>query len=60
MPQSVSVAFTYAAWKQNIRIVLQGIGAIALKLNGNTDMTERDDECELGYWIGKPFWGRGT
>ena len=18
-----------------------------------------DDECELGYWIGKPFWGRG-
>ena len=22
-------------------------------------MTERDDECELGYWIGKPYWGRG-
>lgn len=22
-------------------------------------MTERDDECELGYWIGKPFWGKG-
>ena len=20
---------------------------------------ERDDECELGYWIGKPFWGQG-
>lgn len=37
----------------------RAIGAIALKLNGNTDMTERDDECELGYWIGKPFWGRG-
>lgn len=35
------------------------IGAIALKLNGHTDMTERDDECELGYWLGKPFWGRG-
>ena len=35
------------------------IGAIELKLNGNTDMTERDDECELGYWIGKPFWGQG-
>ena len=35
------------------------IGAIELKLNGSTDMTERDDECELGYWIGKPFWGRG-
>ncbi len=22
-------------------------------------MTESDDECELGYWIGKPFWGQG-
>lgn len=22
-------------------------------------MTERDDECELGYWLGQPFWGRG-
>ena len=37
----------------------QAIGAIELKLNGHTDMTERDDECELGYWIGKPLWGRG-
>lgn len=37
----------------------KAIGAIELKLNGHTDMTERDDECELGYWIGKPFWGRG-
>lgn len=35
------------------------IGAIELKLNGHTDMTDKDDECELGYWLGKPFWGRG-
>jgi len=35
------------------------IGAIALKLNGHTDMTDRDDECKLGYWLGKPFWGQG-
>ena len=37
----------------------KAIGAIELKLNGHTDMTERDDECELGYWLGQPFWGRG-
>ena len=36
----------------------KAIGSIALKLKGYTDMTERDDECELGYWLGKPFWGR--
>ena len=35
------------------------IGSIGLHLNGSTDMTERDDECELGYWLGKPFWGQG-
>lgn len=37
----------------------KAIGAVELKLNGHTDMTEKDDECELGYWLGKPFWGRG-
>lgn len=35
------------------------IGAIELKLKGHTDMTEKDDECELGYWLGKPFWNNG-
>lgn len=35
------------------------IGAIALKTGEHTDMTDRADECELGYWLGKPFWGRG-
>ena len=37
----------------------RAIGAIELKLNGHTDLTDRDDECEMGYWLGKPFWGRG-
>ena len=35
------------------------IGAIALKTGEDTDMTDRADECELGFWLGKPFWGRG-
>ena len=34
----------------------KAIGAIELKLNGHTDMTDQDDECEMGYWLGKPFW----
>ena len=37
----------------------KAIGAISLKLKGYTDMTDRDDECEIGYWLGKPFWGQG-
>jgi len=35
------------------------IGSIELKLNGHTDMTEKNDECELGFWLGQDFWGLG-
>ncbi|MBO6014117.1 MAG: GNAT family N-acetyltransferase [Oscillospiraceae bacterium] len=35
------------------------VGSIGLHLKGHTDMTGREDECELGYWIAKPFWGQG-
>lgn len=31
----------------------QLIGTMGLYLN------RRDDSAELGYWIGKPYWGRG-
>ena len=37
----------------------RAIGAIELMLKGHTNRLKRDDECELGYWLGKPFWGRG-
>ena len=32
------------------------IGSIGLHRN---DLAEDDDEYELGYWIGKPYWGQG-
>lgn len=35
------------------------VGSVGLKTGDATDMTDRDDECELGYWIGKDFWGQG-
>ena len=31
------------------------IGSVGLHRN---DLAEKDDEYELGYWIGKPFWGQ--
>ena len=51
----LSVPETYAVCLKNGRVV----GSVGLKLKGSTDMTDREDECELGYWIGKPFWGQG-
>ncbi len=35
------------------------IGSISLKLKGSTDLTDREDECEIGYWLGVPYWGKG-
>ena len=32
------------------------IGSIGLHHN---DLAEKDDEAELGYWLGVPWWGRG-
>lgn len=33
------------------------IGSVGLHLK--TDLSDREDECELGYWLGRPFWGQG-
>lgn len=42
-------------------IVLKGtdraIGSIGLHFQ--SDLAKKDDEAELGYWIGVPFWGQG-
>ena len=42
-------------WKETGEV----IGDVAFKLRGASDLTDRDDECELGYWLGVPWWGRG-
>ena len=52
----LSVPETYAVClKENN----QPIGSIGLKTGDATELTDRTDECELGYWLGKPFWGQG-
>ncbi|WP_124054440.1 GNAT family N-acetyltransferase [Arcanobacterium ihumii] len=35
------------------------IGSMGLKLADVSDSAERSDECELGYWIGQAYWGKG-
>ena len=35
------------------------IGCIELRMKDNTDLTDKDDECELGYWLAREFWGQG-
>ncbi len=32
------------------------VGSVGLHKN---DLASKDDEAELGYWVGVPYWGRG-
>nr|WP_313966826.1 GNAT family N-acetyltransferase [uncultured Porphyromonas sp.] len=49
----------------NFAVVLketnEAIGSIGLMTLRSTIHTARiaEDECELGFWIGEPFWGKG-
>ena len=33
------------------------VGCISLKFY--SPLAKKDDECELGYWLGVPYWGEG-
>ena len=61
--ESLSVIRNVLNGPEAYAICLKGdgraIGAIEMKLRGHSDLVEGDDECELGFWLGKPFWGRG-
>ena len=35
------------------------IGCVAITVGARSNMKLPDDEGELGYWIGEPFWGQG-
>lgn len=37
----------------------KAIGSISLKFGDKTDLTDKEDECEMGFWLGKKFWGKG-
>lgn len=37
----------------------RAIGCIAITIGKESNMNLPDDEGEIGYWIGKPFWGQG-
>lgn len=37
----------------------RAVGSIGLMTGGASNLGLPDDEGEIGYWIGVPFWGRG-
>jgi len=61
---SLNVIKTVFKGEEAYAVCLKGdnraIGAIELMLNGSSvNEIKNNEECELGFWIGKPFWGQG-
>ena len=37
----------------------RAVGSIGLMIGEKSDLGIAGDEAEIGYWIGRPFWGQG-
>ena len=46
---------------ETFAIVLKETGNLigCIGLNFHSDLAKKDDEAELGYWLGVPWWGKG-
>ncbi len=53
----LSAAETYAVVLKETGEVVGSIGLMTADTVHSAEMAE--DECEVGYWIGEPFWGQG-
>ena len=61
---SLNIIKTVFTGEEAYAVCLKGdnraIGAIELMLVGSSvNKLKNNDECELGYWVAKPFWGQG-
>ena len=50
----LAVPETYAVVLKETGLPVGSIG-----LHFNTDLAKGERECELGYWLGVPYWGQG-
>lgn len=52
----LSAPETYAVVPKKVG---HAVGSIGLMIGDKSNIGLPDTECELGYWIGVPFWGQG-
>lgn len=52
----LSSAETYAVV---LKQTCKPVGSIGLMIGMQSNLGLPDDECEVGYWIGVPYWGLG-
>ena len=53
------IIMTVLAVPETYAVVLRetGLPVGSVGLHFKSDLARGEDECELGYWIGEPYWG---
>ena len=54
-----SVFNTPTMWAVELKETGEAIGCVGYLPASVSNLQIPDDQCEVGYWIGKPYWGRG-
>ena len=62
--ESIEVIRTVFSAPEHYAIVVKGaseepVGAVGLMIGATSRLTTSGLEAELGYWLGRPLWGRG-
>ena len=50
---------TPTMWAVELKETGEPIGCVGYLPASNSNLNIPQDQCEVGYWIGKPYWGRG-
>ncbi len=50
---------TYAIVIKDRAVADEAVGSISIHIGAASNLAIGSDEGELGYWIAKPFWGKG-
>lgn len=46
-------------WAIELKETGEPIGCVGYLSSSSSNLQIADDECEVGYWIARPYWGRG-
>ena len=61
--ESLEIIRTYfnndTTWAIVLKETGETIGCIGYYNHENSNIPIGENDCEVGYWIGKPFWNRG-
>ena len=50
---------TPSMWAVELKETGEAIGCVGYLPASVSNLQIPDDQCEVGYWIGKPYWGQG-